>query len=50
VASALKGRPTMKVRIEGHTDSRGNRQTNLRLSQARADAVKAYLVGRRRRR
>jgi len=45
VAAALKGRPTMKVRIEGHTDSRGNRQTNLRLSQARADAVKAYLAG-----
>ena len=45
VAAALKSRPTMKVRIEGHTDSRGNRQTNLRLSQARASSVKAYLVG-----
>jgi outer membrane protein OmpA-like peptidoglycan-associated protein len=45
VAAAIKARPSMKVRIEGHTDSRGNRQTNLRLSQARADAVKAYLVG-----
>jgi OmpA-OmpF porin, OOP family len=45
VASVLKSRPTMTVRVEGHTDSRGNRETNLRLSQARADAVKAYLVG-----
>jgi outer membrane protein OmpA-like peptidoglycan-associated protein len=45
VASAIKSRPSMKVRIEGHTDGRGKRQTNLRLSQARADAVKAYLAG-----
>jgi outer membrane protein OmpA-like peptidoglycan-associated protein len=46
VATAIKSRPTMKVRVEGHTDSRGNRDTNLRLSQARADSVKAYLVGK----
>ena len=45
VAAALKARPTMKVRIEGHTDARGNRMMNTRLSQARADAVRAYLVG-----
>jgi len=45
VALALKGRPTMKVRIEGHTDSRGNRELNTQLSQARADSVMAYLVG-----
>ncbi|MFO0593676.1 MAG: Ig-like domain-containing protein [Myxococcaceae bacterium] len=32
------------VRIEGHTDSQGKREMNLKLSQARADAVKAYLV------
>ena len=45
VAAAIKSRPTMKVRIEGHTDSRGKRETNLRISQARADSVRAYLVG-----
>jgi outer membrane protein OmpA-like peptidoglycan-associated protein len=45
VAQVLKGRPTMKVRIEGHTDSRGSRTTNVRLSQARADAVRTYLAG-----
>jgi OOP family OmpA-OmpF porin len=45
VASAMKGRPTMHVRIEGHTDARGNRLLNLHLSQARADAVRSYLVG-----
>jgi outer membrane protein OmpA-like peptidoglycan-associated protein len=46
VATALKARPAIKVRIEGHTDSRGNRALNTRLSQARADSVKAYLVGK----
>ncbi len=46
VATALKGRVTMAVRIEGHTDSRGNPVLNTRLSQARADSVKAYLVGK----
>jgi len=46
VASVLKSRPNMKVRIEGHTDSRGGHAYNLRLSQARADSVLAYLVGK----
>jgi outer membrane protein OmpA-like peptidoglycan-associated protein len=46
VADVLKSRPTMQVRVEGHTDSRGKRATNMLLSQGRADAVKAYLVGR----
>jgi outer membrane protein OmpA-like peptidoglycan-associated protein len=46
VAAALGARPTLQVRVEGHTDSRGGRAYNLRLSQARADSVKAYLVGK----
>jgi outer membrane protein OmpA-like peptidoglycan-associated protein len=46
VAAALAARPNMHVRVEGHTDSRGGRAYNLRLSQARADSVKAYLVGK----
>lgn len=33
-----------RLRIEGHTDSDGNDDANMKLSQARADAVKAYLV------
>ena len=46
VAAVLKARPSMQVRIEGHTDSRGGHAYNIRLSQARADSVMAYLVGK----
>lgn len=35
-----------KVRIEGHTDSVGNEDDNLYLSQDRADSVRRYLVSR----
>ncbi|MBK7860677.1 MAG: OmpA family protein [Archangiaceae bacterium] len=47
VADVLRSHAEVKsVRIEGHTDSRGKRESNVALSQRRADAVKAYLVGR----
>ena len=35
-----------KVRVEGHTDSRGKDSYNLDLSQRRAEAVSTYLQGR----
>ena len=35
-----------RVRIEGHTDSVGGREANVRLSQARAQAVADYLVSK----
>jgi outer membrane protein OmpA-like peptidoglycan-associated protein len=47
VAQALRDAPWIKrVRIEGHTDSLGRDEANLRLSQKRADAVMAQLLRR----
>lgn len=44
VANFLIDHPDLNMKISGHTDSQGNEDANLRLSQARADAIKAYLV------
>jgi outer membrane protein OmpA-like peptidoglycan-associated protein len=43
-AKFLLDNPTVRVVIEGHTDSQGSLSTNLALSQRRADAVMKYLV------
>jgi outer membrane protein OmpA-like peptidoglycan-associated protein len=45
VAGALAAQPELTVEIQGHTDSIGTEAYNLKLSQRRADAVKAFLVG-----
>ncbi len=44
VANALKKKPALKLRIEGHTDSTGDADKNLDLSRRRAAAVKEALV------
>lgn len=45
VAKVLVAHPEIaKLRIEGHTDDRGNDTYNLKLSQQRADSVMKYLV------
>lgn len=36
--------PSLKVDVDGHTDSRGAAESNLRLSQLRAQAVADYLM------
>ena len=46
VASILRTHTKLKkVEVQGHTDSRGSDDYNLELSERRAAAVKAYLVG-----
>lgn len=45
VAQVLGAHPEIeRVRVEGHTDARGRREANMRLSQKRAEAVVAFLV------
>jgi outer membrane protein OmpA-like peptidoglycan-associated protein len=46
VAASLVGNPDVKVEIGGHTDNTGSKATNTRLSLARANSVKAYLVSK----
>lgn len=47
VARVLTEHPEIgKVRVEGHTDDRGKREMNVKLSQDRADAVKNFLTGK----
>lgn len=45
-AIGLVAHPGMRVEVAGYTDNRGGQTSNLRLSQARADAVRGYLIER----
>ena len=44
VAQVLKDSPTMKLRVEGHTDNVGDDTSNLQLSNRRAEAVRTFLI------
>ncbi len=44
LSALLMKNPDIKIRIEGYTDSTGRPETNLRLSQKRAEAVRDYLI------
>ncbi len=44
IGGLLTENPTLRISIEGHTDSDGADAANLTLSQGRADAVKTFLV------
>ena len=43
-AKVLTEHPSIKLEVQGHTDTEGKAEWNLTLSQNRADAVVAYLV------
>ncbi|WP_293387879.1 OmpA family protein [Nevskia sp.] len=44
IAKGMAGQRSLQVEIAGHTDSQGSAAYNLKLSQGRADAVRAYLI------
>jgi outer membrane protein OmpA-like peptidoglycan-associated protein len=46
VTDVLQRNPKITIEVQGHTDNVGQAQYNLKLSQQRADAVKAYLVSK----
>jgi OmpA-OmpF porin, OOP family len=43
-ATSLRVHPEIRVEVAGYTDDQGTLAANRRLSQARADAVRAYLI------
>jgi OOP family OmpA-OmpF porin len=44
VAAGLKGQPSMKLEVDGHTDSIGSSAYNLKLSRERAASARSYLI------
>jgi outer membrane protein OmpA-like peptidoglycan-associated protein len=44
VSGILLAYPGLKIQVEGHTDSIGSDEYNMKLSEERADAVRDYLV------
>ena len=44
IAKLMEDQPALKFSVEGHTDSDGDDNTNMKLSQQRAESVKTYLI------
>lgn len=46
VGDMLQSNPNMVIQLEGHTDTRGDKALNLKLSEDRVESVRDYLVRR----
>lgn len=46
VAESLVAAPEVNLEVQGHTDNTGSAANNTRISQARADAVRQYLISK----
>ena len=46
VVDLMKERPSLRIGVYGHTDSKGIPANNLKLSKDRAAAVRSYLLGK----
>ena len=44
IYNLMKDNPALKFEVGGHTDSDGDAASNMKLSQARADAVRNQLI------
>jgi outer membrane protein OmpA-like peptidoglycan-associated protein len=45
LAGIVLNYPGLRLQVEGHTDSRGSEEFNQKLSEERANTVRAYLIG-----
>src|SRR4029079_19283665 len=46
IVKVLVDYPDVKIEVQGHTDNVGERNANVDLSKARAEAVRAYFLGK----
>ena len=47
IAETLKANVNLTIEIQGHTDNVGSNESNLKLSQDRAESVRTYLLSKK---